>query len=45
MTGRGRALYCEDSLWRKAKRFASKKGFVSVSDWIRGLMIEAMKGG
>ena len=45
MTGRGRAIYCEDSLWTKAKQFASKKGYVSISEWIRGLMVEAMKEG
>ncbi len=38
MTGRGRAIYCEDKLWNKAKRFASARGYVSVSDWIRTLI-------
>ena len=44
MTGRGRSVYFNDKFWKKAQKFAAKKG-LSVSTWIRGLMAAAMKEG
>ena len=38
MTERGRAFYCPDALWRKAKAQAKKDGYVSVSAWLRELI-------
>ena len=42
MTERGRAFYCPDLLWRKAKAQAKKDGYVSVSSWLRDLIQKAL---
>lgn len=43
MKARGRAIYCNDTLWKKAKKYATKQGFVSMSELIRHLLIKAME--
>ena len=43
MTARGKAFYCDDALWRKAKARAKKDGYDSVSSWLRNLIKEALK--